>query len=293
MHKQIIKAIFDDFDSFFSNVKHENYRYIFNAKHDLKVYRTGKKSYLNIPEDIKYLDIDLDEEKVYLLFLIGHEIAHLANKHLDHKDKNSFDTRSIEMWADFFGAKIAMSILINGKNFNQLVNSDLSDPNKGLELLSYMLNIINEIYKNTNESEKYLDSNSRLSTTTAGIIAYLTRAEMWHTQKFTNEDHAKIGAKWGMLINRKLFELDAFSNISKDFGDKKKNAEVDSGSMNLNVVDIHQKIKSGATGYLIKGLTLKYNFILDSYYGTYRRNMLLVEEINSKYKEFGWDMQLN
>ena len=53
--------------------------------------------------------------------------------------------------------------------------------------------------------------------------------------------------------------------------------------MNLNVVDIHQKIKSGATGYLIKGLTLKYNFILDSYYGTYRRNMLLVEEINSKY----------
>jgi hypothetical protein len=293
MHKQIIKAIFDDFDSFFLDVKHENYRYIFNKKHDLKVYKTGKKSYLNIPDDIKYLDIDIDEEKVYLLFLIGHEIAHLANKHLDYKDKNSFDTCSIEMWADFFGAKISMSILLNGKNFNQLVNSDLSNPNKGLELLSYMLNKINAIYKNTNGSEKYLDSNSRLSTTISGIIAYLTRDEMWRTQKFTNEDHAKIGVKWGMLINRKLFELNTFSNICKDFEDKEKRAEADSGSMNLNIVDIHQKIKSGTTGYLIKGLRLKYNFILDSYYGTYRRNMLLVEEINAKYKELGWDMKLN
>ena len=274
VYKLIIKSIFDDFDSFFIEKKHEKYRYVFDKKDELKVYRSGSKSYLNIPEDTKFLDLDRDDEKVYLLFLIGHEMAHLVNKHLNYKDKNSLDSRSIEMWADFFGAKISMSILLNNGNFKQLINSDLSNMNNGIELLSYMLKKINKIYKNTNKSDKYLHSNIRLASTISGIMSYLTRDEMWRIKNFSDDSHAKIGTEWAMSISLKLSKIGTFDNILEE-----KN-EYNIYNINLNVVKIHQEIKDGRKGYLIKGLKNYYNFILDSSYKEYKQNTLLVDKVN-------------
>jgi len=290
MHYEIVKAIFDDFHSFFINKKHAKFKFLFEKKDELKVYRTGSKSYLNIPRDIKYLNIENDAEKLYLLFLLGHEIAHLANKHLNYIDKNSFDTRTIEMWADFFGAKISMSILLHGKSFNRLLDINVSNPNEGIELIAKMLKKINAIYKNSNFSSKYLNSNNRLSTTIAGIAAFLTRAEMWATRKLTPADQAKIGASWGIALNRKLYELNIFDEFVLNL---ENDTELDTiKEMNINVVKIHQSIKGNNLGYIIKGLDLKHNFILESSYMEYQKNHLFSKEFNKKFQELGIDLKM-
>lgn len=290
MHYKIAKTIFNDFHSFFVDKKHAKFKCLFENKDELKVYRTGSKSYLNIPHDIKYLDVSDDAGKLYLLFLLGHEIAHLANKHLNYVDKNSFDTRTIEMWADFFGAKISMSILLHGKSFNNMLNINVSNPNEGIELISNMLKKINTIYKNSNSSNKYLNSNDRLSTTIAGIAAFLTRDEMWSTRKLTPADHAEIGADWGIALNRKLYELKIFDEFILNLqNDTKLDAMKE---MNINVFKIHQAIKGNDNGYIIKGLDLKYNFILESSYVKYQKNHLFSKEFNRKFQELGMDLKI-
>lgn len=290
MHYEIVKAIFNDFHSFFIDAKHAKFKFLFEKKDELKVYRTGSKSYLNIPNDIKYLDISHDAEKLYLLFLLGHEIAHLANKHLNYIDKNSFDTRTIEMWADFFGAKISMSILLYGKSFNNMLDINISNQNEGIELIAEMLKKINTIYKNSNSSNKYLNSNNRLSTTIAGIAAFLTRAEMWSTRKLTPANQAEIGANWGIALNRKLYELKIFDEFILNL---ENDTELDTiEEMNINVVKIHQAIKGSDNGYIIKGLDLKHNFILESSYVKYQKNHLFSKEFNKKFQEVGMDFKI-
>jgi len=290
MHFEIVKAIFDDFHSFFINKKYARFKYVFEQKDELKVYRTGSKSYLNIPSDIKFLDMSDDTEKLYLLFLLGHEIAHLANKHLNYKDKNSFDTRSIEMWADFFGAKISMSILLHGKYFSNFLNTNISNANQGIELIAKMLKRINTIYQNSNHSNKYLNSNNRLSTTIAGIAAFLTRDEMWNTRKLTLADQAKIGASWGIALNRKLYELNIFDEFVVDLQNETKLNTIE--EMNINMVKIHQVIKGNNKGFLIKGLDLKHNFILESIYEKYQKNHLFKKEFNEQFQELGMDFKI-
>jgi Zn-dependent peptidase ImmA (M78 family) len=290
MHYKIIKAIFDDFHSFFITKKYARFKYVFEKKDELKVYRTGSKSYLNIPSDIKFLDMSNDVEKLYLLFLLGHEIAHLANKHLNYKDRNSFDTRSIEMWADFFGAKISMSILLHGKNFNSLLNTNISNPNQGIELIAKMLQKINLIYQNSNHSNKYLNSNNRLSTTIAGIAAFLTRDEMWNTRKLTPSDQAKIGASWGIALNMKLYEFNIFDEFIENLQNDTKLDTIE--KMNINITKIHQIIKGNDKGFLIKGLDLKHSFILESSYEKYQKNHLFKKEFNEQFQELGMDFKI-
>lgn len=290
MHYEIVKAIFNDFHSFFIDTKHAKFKFLFEKNDELRVYRKGSKSYLNIPKDIKYLDISDDTSKLYLLFLLGHEIAHLANKHLNYKDKNSFDTRTIEMWADFFGAKISMSILLHGKYFNNMLNINIANPNEGIELIAEMIKKINTIYKNSNNSNKYLNSNDRLSTIIAGIAAFLTRAEMWSTRKLTPANQAEIGAKWGIALNRKLYELKIFDEFILNL---QNGTELETmKEMNINVVKIHQAIKGNDNGYIIKGLDLKHNFILESSYEKYQKNHLFAKEFNKQFQELGMDFKI-
>ena len=132
MHNQLINNIFNDFKDFFPNRKDSKfikYRLDSSSK-PMKVVRTGSKSYIVISNDISYVDISSDVSKIYILFMIGHELAHLVNKHLEYNDKNQFDSQTLEMWADYFGVKISMSILQNGTRFNTMLNSNFNDVNK-------------------------------------------------------------------------------------------------------------------------------------------------------------------
>ena len=132
MHKQLIDNIFNDFKDFFPNKKDSEfikYRLDSSSK-PMKVARTGSESDIVISNDINYVDISNDVSKVYILFMIGHELAHLVNKHLEYNDKNQFDSQTLEMWADYFGVKISMSILQNGTRFNTMLNSNFNDVNK-------------------------------------------------------------------------------------------------------------------------------------------------------------------
>ena len=291
MHKQLIDNIFNDFKDFFPNKKDSKFiKYrIDNSSKPMKVTRTGNKSHIVISNDISYIDISNDVSKVYILLMIGHELAHLVNKHLEYNDKNQFDSQTLEMWADYFGVKISMSILQNGTRFNKMLISNFNDVNIGLEIIFEALSTMKDnIYINTNLSNKYLNSNDRMSTVIAAIVAFLTRKEMITNFKLSESQHAKIGSDWGIAINRKLYELKIINKLYTLDTTKK---DTDIKALVQNVFYIHNHLKQ-KNRQLLKGLDLQHSYILDTSYEERKPNQKMIDELNKKLYNLGWDIKL-
>jgi hypothetical protein len=296
-HKQLIDNIFDDFKDFFPNKKDSKFiKYEFNHSiMPMKVARTGSKSHIVISNDIEFLDIESDESKIFILFMIGHELAHLVNKHLEHKDRDKFDSQTLEMWADYFGAKISMSIFQNGTRFNKMLNSNFKDANIGLEIIFRALTMMKDkIYMNTNSSNKYLNNNVRMSAIIAGISSFLTRKEMIVNFKISENQHAKIGSNWGIAINKKIHDLGMWDKLytidvldTTDITEEYSNIKL----LVQNVCDIHNKLK-GKNRKLIKGLDFYHSYILDTSYEDFKPNQKLIDEFNKKLDNMGWDIKL-
>lgn len=280
--KLVINNIFKDFKSFFENSRKANYiKYkIVNDANKIRAVKKGGDCFIEIPGDIQHLELTDDIEKLYLLFIIGHEISHLVNMHLNYHETEKFDTQSIEAWADFFGAKIAMLIFLNGERFNQMLEKNFRDIDVGINMLGQTIILLYErIYQNSNASSKYFSSNDRASSTIAGIAAYLTRRDMIYQGKFSDEAHGHIGAKWGIHFNMRLAELGVLDVISKNEKQRELSSSSTVKNMVQNIFNIHNQIK-GEKAKIIDGLYSEHDYVLDSHFGVHAPNQIMIEEFN-------------
>ena len=55
-----------------------------------------------------------------ILIVLGHEAAHYLNRHNEHEDQSPVETRALEMWADFFGMKLALVAMTFGENLKNI-----------------------------------------------------------------------------------------------------------------------------------------------------------------------------
>ncbi|MCJ8190492.1 hypothetical protein [Sphingomicrobium aestuariivivum] len=58
--------------------------------------------------------IDTPAKLFFHLLIIGHEIAHVVHRHINGCGQSRDDYRALEMWADFYGAKVMMCLLTFG-----------------------------------------------------------------------------------------------------------------------------------------------------------------------------------
>lgn len=285
--RELVKMIFDDFKDFFIAEEYANFNYRFGVRDEIKVYRTGSKAFLNIPNEIDFLEIDSDDSKFYLLFMIGHEIAHLTHCHLDHTDRDKFDSKTIEMWADFFGAKIAMAILMFGCRFNKTLLCDTSKYNEPLaEIFTALIDRLYPVLKNADGDGKYLNSKERISIAVAGIAAFLTRGQMWTERSFSQEDHARIATAWGYTVNMELFKSNLSDKLILSPLDEPLSDDV-MRELTDNTIKIHKSLKKRHEWQLIKGLRPKFNYMLDTTFNGGTPNPLLVSSMEAMAKHVG------
>lgn len=116
--RKIIKAALWDMKSFFVKGKAPK----FNVDLGTRSMRghasfTGKgnKSKLSFSKDFCSFQVNTIDDYSLVLMIVSHELAHYMHQHNEHVDVESFDTKSIEAWADFFGAKVMMSLLTFGQ----------------------------------------------------------------------------------------------------------------------------------------------------------------------------------
>lgn len=82
----------------------------------------GDQLRIVLPHETATDPIENAERLFFHLLIIGHEIAHLVHRHMDGlRDQSDEDYYSLELWADFYGAKVAMALATYGSKTHQVV----------------------------------------------------------------------------------------------------------------------------------------------------------------------------
>jgi hypothetical protein len=67
-----------------------------------------------IPPEMAADQVDSLEGLFFHLLIIGHEIAHVVHRHGYAGEQSREDYRSLEYWADYYGAKVMMTLVVYG-----------------------------------------------------------------------------------------------------------------------------------------------------------------------------------
>ncbi|HEY0013271.1 MAG TPA: hypothetical protein VGB79_10540 [Allosphingosinicella sp.] len=111
----IAQAAAADFESFF----HPNFpmrvRIKVGAVNHACIRKGMSGPEIVIPREMASEAIDSPERLYFHLLILGHEIGHLVHRHLTAGHQDAADYRSLEFWADFYGAKVMMTLLTYGE----------------------------------------------------------------------------------------------------------------------------------------------------------------------------------
>lgn len=138
----------------------------------------GSKARLCIPSDFFTQVIERPEDFIFLLLVLGHETAHYLNRHNEHNDKSHIESQGIEMWADFFGTKIAFVVLTFGAESSKLLTSMPQDAMSRLDVFALALEKLVESYFH-NTSNRYPERSARINTYVAGVMSFLEQYFKW------------------------------------------------------------------------------------------------------------------
>ena len=175
--KIFIEMAIKDFEDFFTTSF--TIKRVYKDGVTLKISGSGEDTTLIIPNDFAQMELTDDSDKFYALLLLGHELGHYINKHNHYTESQNEETRAIEMWADFFGTVIAMSLFIlGGQIVSQFSFKPNSDKENSLKAICGAFERIYAIYKNGDGSNIYEHSSSRILTIVTGISSFLIRLEI-------------------------------------------------------------------------------------------------------------------
>ncbi|WP_417655494.1 ImmA/IrrE family metallo-endopeptidase [Pseudoalteromonas atlantica] len=135
---------------------------------------TKSKATICFSKDFCSFKINTIDDYNFILMIVSHELAHYIHKHNEHKDSNTHDTKSIESYADFFGAKILMTLITFGpKCKSHLLEIDTT-PHSG-ELLNSIGRALSRLAETIfdTKSDMYSNRVTRIGYCAAGVTSFL------------------------------------------------------------------------------------------------------------------------
>lgn len=169
----VLEAFKSDVESFFYTesgfvmntvVQGTKTRYMGNAE----------RGRIAVSEDLANCAVDSLERLMFLLLVLGHETAHLLNVHGGHRDQSNDDTKSLEVWADFFGTKVAIVVMTIGDKMQDMVASLPGGGETGarLDAIGVAIGLLATTYFDTDD-RRYEPAPIRVATCVAGVMSAL------------------------------------------------------------------------------------------------------------------------
>lgn len=104
-----------EFERFFEDGRAPRLNMVFGQFKAPGIRPTAGAELIILPNDMADQEIDSAETLFFHLLVLGHEIAHQVHKHLRGAGAQTAEEfRALEMWADFYGAKVAMALATHG-----------------------------------------------------------------------------------------------------------------------------------------------------------------------------------
>lgn len=127
-----------------------------------------------ISTDLAECEVDSLERMMFILLVLGHETAHLLNVHGGFRDESNQDTKALEVWADFFGTKVAMVAMTIGDKIQDMVTGLPGGKETGarIEAIGAAIGLLGTTYFETG-SARYEPAPVRVATCVAGVMSAL------------------------------------------------------------------------------------------------------------------------
>lgn len=179
--RQVVTIILQDIENFFDNKTNYKIKYKFASRHSACV-KIGEDSLIIIDENIANFEVASLADLMLVMLEVCHEAAHYLNRHSIYassdEELKTLEDKSLEDLADFFGAKLIMTLILSGAQIRPLSKEIGYD---GLASLVVALNdalrrFYNSRYKESDESSSYDSRDSRVGFCVAGINSVLDRA---------------------------------------------------------------------------------------------------------------------
>jgi hypothetical protein len=98
----------------------------------------GKKRWIAISRDMADHEIAGPATFLFHLLILGHEIAHVVHEHVYAGQQEPKDHSALEFWADFYGAKVTMTLITFGGRICERLADYVNYASDGKKRLTYM-----------------------------------------------------------------------------------------------------------------------------------------------------------
>ncbi|WP_156381768.1 hypothetical protein [Rhizobium sp. Leaf341] len=170
-------------------------------------------SFIVIPNEMAQEKIDNPDRLHFHLLILGHEIAHLVHMHLHGETLEAEDNSSLEFWADFYGAKVMMALIMFGEKVSQeyrtLQPSRVSFEQR-VESIGNGVAMLKPYY---NENKRYPLPLMRVSLSSIGVTSFLR-------QYYIGQNPSP---GWMLTVQRKILLHPEHNDLIKFSSDQIKN----------------------------------------------------------------------
>lgn len=102
----------------------------------------GSERWIAISRDMADHEIATPATFLFHLLILGHEIAHVVHEHVYAGQQEAKDYSALEFWADFYGAKVAMTLITYDTQICKSFGGFLQAASEKKERLQYLADAI-------------------------------------------------------------------------------------------------------------------------------------------------------
>lgn len=217
----------------------------------------------------------------YCLIIAGHELAHWANAHTKHRDKDDLDSKAIEMWADFFGTRLVFTAVARCANIAGIIQrfwtpimdiegSDGLLPSYGRALRQ----VYDRVFVPAGESLGYPSPAERVHICTSGVGSFFHR-----NFGVLNEGRNRL------VMQRVL--LEPFKDVLSQFSESvDTQAYEDLASRNI---EIHLCLKQGQP-LITPGIRPELSHLVGTHYLEHSESLARRDEMRDQVRSWGVDI---
>ena len=98
----------------------------------------GPKRWIAISRDMADHEITDPATFLFHLLIVGHEIAHVVHEHVYAGQQEAKDHSALEFWADFYGAKVTMTLITFGSRICDSLEDFVQGASEDKKRLTYL-----------------------------------------------------------------------------------------------------------------------------------------------------------
>lgn len=260
-YKNIVDLAIEDLDDFFEKNHTSKITAETTTRRMMSASGIDHDRKLLVEKYLAGTNVETLEQVLLCLLLAGHEMCHLMNNHNKRSDWKAVERKALEMWADFFGARVTFCLITHGQRTQSVIAATLGPlataqslpgslfQERLLNAFGNVLDIVFAQFLSSKKSEKYPSASERMLTIAAGVSSYFYR------------EFGRLDEKWTFFVYQKIaFGRFWFANGAAEI----RGHEIDEGIFQL-INEVHKDI-SGVRASISPGLRPEYEKLIGTGY---------------------------